>query len=213
MASLRDKEDQQRTDFATGESQRKVDIEPLSAKTLKLAEEAAKKDVVTKKKPKNFDVNFIADEVFDRELEYLPMKPHSDLVICIGPRVENSTKSAIQIDERSANKILDEKLNALGAAFRVLAISDGVQLQRLKFLADVLNVAEDIDILASYHYAIGDYALFQSPLRLLTTFSPEDPTLAYYEVRNMDIKYSMTQEDALKFQPQEVVEDEQTKGE
>ena len=177
----RDLENQQRDNFHAGVS---PDLHMPSASTLKGKPKPfqEKKEVVV---AKNFDVNFISDEDFKVEQEYFPIRPHSDLILVVGPRVENSTEGALKLDEKTANDLLNEKLNKLGAAFRVIAISQKLTSQDMGGIG----------------YTVGDYVTFQSPLRLLKTVSPDDSTLAYYEVRNIDVKYSMTQTTALKFKP------------
>ena len=176
----RDRENKQRDDFQAGVApDLHMPGQSLKPKPFQVKEEEVK--------PKNFDLNFIEDDLFFSEVAYLPIRPHSDLILVLGPRVENSSASAIKLDEKAANELLNEKLNKLGAAFRVVAISQKLQ--------DATVQPGGIG------YTVGDYVTFQSPLRLLKTVSPEDSTLAYYEVRNIDVKYSMTQATALKFKP------------
>ena len=180
----RDRENKQREDFAGAVA---PDLHMPNGDVLKGKPKAfqVKEEEV---KPKNFDLNFIDDKVFNVELAYLPIRPHSDLILVLGPRVENSTSAALKLDEKTANDLLNEKLNKLGAAFRVVAISQKLQDTTVQP--------------GGVGYTVGDYVTFQSPLRLLKTVSPDDSTLAYYEVRNIDVKYSMTQSTALKFKPE-----------
>ena len=189
----REKEQKERDDF---HGQNYPDKElSLSPASLKKAEENAKKEVVKEKeKPKNFDANYIEQEVFDKELAYLPVTPLSDLVFVLGPRVEAPKEGAIKIDERAANELLDERLKQLGASFRVIAISPFVMQQRLQMMKGLEGtVAEG--------FQVGDYVTWQAPLRLLKTFAPDDVNLAYYEVRNGDIRYFTTQAVLDNFKP------------
>ena len=181
MPTQRDQENKQRDDFHAGVA---PDLHMPSSSSLK-PKPFEEKEV--EKKPKNFDVNYIADDVFQKELAYLPIRPHSDLIICLGPRVENSSASALKLDETTANKLLKDKLDKLGASFRVLGISH-------KLLNEQVTPG-------GVGYTVGDYVTFQSPLRLLTTVEPDDKTLAYYEVRNMEVKYSMPASVVENFKP------------
>lgn len=181
MPSQRDLENKQRDDFHAGNA---ADLNmPLI--TRKAPAPFVEKE--EKKKVKNFDVNYIDEKTFQVELAYLPIRPHSDLILVLGPRVENSSASALKLDEATANKLLDEKIKALGASFRVIAISSKLQNEQV--------------MPGGIGYTVGDYVTFQSPLRLLTTVSPENEKLAYYEVRNMDVKYSMTAASVENFKP------------
>lgn len=192
-APLRDLEAKQREDYATSNYAPLVDV---TGSDIKRAEEAARKPKVEEKKKKvaNFDVNYISDEDFKKELDFLPYKPQADVVLLLGPRINvPKNKGGLELPEATVKQMISEELDKLGQAFRVVAISQkagGFDLQG-NFLPLTVEV--------------GDYIIYKGNFQPLNVevMSPLSPELAYYQVRYMDVQYSMTQEAVERFKPAE----------
>ena len=188
-ATERNKEQKQKEDFAT-QNYRQEDV--LSAdvvareKRERLLAENQKKQEKTK--TKNFDFNFLSDEEFEAEVEYFGYTPHSDLVILIAPKIKIAN-TEIQMTPDIKNKLMAEQLDKLAQGFRVIAISQKAKIQNTTLVGE--QVFEE--------YKVGDYLFYNGPLIMLHSFQPLNEDLMFYQIRNMDVRFSVTQQQVLKF--------------
>lgn len=196
-ADQKDKEDYATNNYPTLVGVDGSNIQKAEAVQKTKAEE--EKKVV--KKPKNSDFNYIDDQTFLKELAYLPFVPQSDLILLLGPRIKPRTvDSAIKLSEREEQELLKVELDKLAQGFRVLAISKkafGVSLN-----GEYLPATFDL----------GDYAIYKGNIFRLSPdiMSPESDDLGYYQVKYMDIQYTVSAKDAERFKPKQ---DDQGKGE
>jgi hypothetical protein len=178
----RDTENKNREDFHTANYPQ--DPLQLSPSSLKKAEDAAKA-LTTEDKTKarvNHDTFDIPAADFAAELEHLPMRPHSNIVLVLGPTIKaEPTKSGLMLDERSVKQKQAEELDRVPSGMRVIAISKDLPPQSVP------------------SFTVGDYIFTFSdrPLMMLNHFVPKNPEYAYYEFKTTDIRYSMS---ALKVQ-------------
>lgn len=201
-ATERNKEQQQKEDFATSNYPTAdvlgTDVVAREKRERLLA--ATQEQEAAKAKKNNQDFNFIDDETFEKELVYLGYTPHSDLILLIAPKIK-TPDSAIHLTPDTKNKFMTDQLDKLPSAMRVLAISQKAKMQNTTISAE--TSASFTDQRVFEEFKAGDYIFYNNNLIMLNNMQPLSKDLMYYQARNMDVRYSITQEQALKFKSKE----------
>lgn len=191
-ATERNKEQKQKEDFATSnyntEDVLGTDVTSREKREkLLAASEAATEAKATKQ---NIDFNFLTDEEFQAELDHLGYTPHSDLILLIAPKIK-TPDSTIHLTPDVKNKFMTDQLDKLPSAMRVLAISQKAKMQNTTITSKDVVFEE---------FKVGDYVFYNNNLIMINNMQPLSKDLMYYQTRNMDVRYSLTQEQAIKNQ-------------
>lgn len=211
--SLKNQEQTDKENYAT----QNYPQEGVGASEVRAAEKKVREDdqkEVEVKEP-TFNVNFVSDEEYEKELQALIYSPQGESIIVLGPRVQQSksvSSGVLKLDEATKKRLLDEQLQHHEPGYRVLAISPQVISQILDMAKKTMPMMEDEDeynsnlmaFVSAVFYKTGDYVF--SPrsqvIRQMEFIYPNNPNLGYYEIFHREVAGFIRHEDILTLKAQ-----------